>query len=76
MINPRKRARRIKIDTESLSNVTFVHLAQVFARYARSVSPDPTVRHTWWSLTIGGFFTYLSLYGVNQVQIQRMLTVR
>ncbi|XP_020287840.1 putative sodium-dependent multivitamin transporter isoform X2 [Pseudomyrmex gracilis] len=41
-----------------------------------NVSPDPTVRHTWWSLTIGGFFTYLSLYGVNQVQIQRMLTVR
>ncbi|XP_032671555.1 putative sodium-dependent multivitamin transporter [Odontomachus brunneus] len=41
-----------------------------------NISPDPTVRHTWWSLTLGGFFTYLSLYGVNQVQIQRMLTVR
>lgn len=41
-----------------------------------SISPDPTVRHTWWSLVIGGFFTYLSLYGVNQVQVQRMLTVK
>ncbi|XP_047361568.1 putative sodium-dependent multivitamin transporter isoform X1 [Vespa velutina] len=41
-----------------------------------NISPDPTVRHTWWSLTFGGFFTYLSLYGVNQVQVQRMLTVR
>ncbi|XP_012253667.2 putative sodium-dependent multivitamin transporter isoform X1 [Athalia rosae] len=40
-----------------------------------SISVDPTVRHTWWSLTIGGFFTYLSLYGVNQVQVQRLLTI-
>ncbi|XP_046741740.1 putative sodium-dependent multivitamin transporter isoform X2 [Diprion similis] len=41
-----------------------------------SISPDPTVRHTWWSLVIGGLFTFLSLYGVNQVQVQRMLTVK
>lgn len=40
-----------------------------------SISIDPTVRHTWWSLTLGGFFTYLSLYGVNQVQVQRLLTI-
>ncbi|XP_046609714.1 putative sodium-dependent multivitamin transporter isoform X1 [Neodiprion virginianus] len=40
-----------------------------------SISADPTVRHTWWSLTFGGFFTYLSLYGVNQVQVQRLLTI-
>ncbi|KAI4502768.1 hypothetical protein M0802_001812 [Mischocyttarus mexicanus] len=41
-----------------------------------NISPDPTVRHTWWSVSFGGFFTYLSLYGVNQVQVQRMLTVK
>ncbi|XP_017758968.1 PREDICTED: putative sodium-dependent multivitamin transporter [Eufriesea mexicana] len=41
-----------------------------------SISIDPTVRHTWWSLTIGGLFTFLSLYGVNQVQVQRLLTVK
>ncbi|KZC10078.1 PREDICTED: putative sodium-dependent multivitamin transporter [Dufourea novaeangliae] len=40
-----------------------------------NISVDPTVRHTWWSLTFGGFFTYLSLYGGNQVQVQRMLTI-
>ncbi|CAD7011614.1 putative sodium-dependent multivitamin transporter [Ceratitis capitata] len=39
-------------------------------------SLDPTVRHTWWSLLIGGMVTYLSLYGVNQVQVQRLLSVR
>lgn len=38
--------------------------------------PDPTTRHTWWSLVIGGMFTYLSLYAVNQTQVQRLLTVK
>jgi len=30
---------------------------------------DPTVRHTFWSQTIGGAFLYASLYGVNQTQV-------
>ncbi|KAI5638659.1 sodium:solute symporter family domain-containing protein [Phthorimaea operculella] len=40
-----------------------------------NISPDPTERHTWWSLIIGGIFTYLSLYAVNHTQVQRLLTV-
>ncbi|XP_038220122.1 putative sodium-dependent multivitamin transporter isoform X3 [Zerene cesonia] len=40
-----------------------------------NVSLDPTERHTWWSLIIGGFITYLSLNAVNHTQIQRLLTV-
>ncbi|XP_061401408.1 putative sodium-dependent multivitamin transporter [Musca vetustissima] len=39
-------------------------------------SLDPTVRHTWWTLIIGGMVTYLSLYGVNQTQVQRLLSVK
>ncbi|XP_071550555.1 putative sodium-dependent multivitamin transporter [Panulirus ornatus] len=40
-----------------------------------NVSPDPRERHTIWSLGIGGCFTYCSLYGVNQAQVQRLLTL-
>lgn len=38
-------------------------------------NPDPTERHTVWTLAIGGIFVYVSLYGVNQAQVQRLLTV-
>ncbi|KAH0552035.1 putative sodium-dependent multivitamin transporter [Cotesia glomerata] len=39
-------------------------------------SLDPTERHTCWGLIIGGMCTFLSLYGINQIQVQRMLTVK
>ncbi|XP_064613869.1 sodium-dependent multivitamin transporter-like [Liolophura sinensis] len=36
--------------------------------------PNPAVRHTFWSLTFGGTFTWVAVYGVNQAQVQRALT--
>lgn len=41
-----------------------------------SLNPDPTVRHTFWTLAFGGVFLMLSLYGVNQAQVQRYLSSR
>jgi sodium-dependent multivitamin transporter 6 len=41
-----------------------------------SISPDPRVRHTIWSLLIGGTFNSLSTYGFNQTQVQRYMCVR
>lgn len=41
-----------------------------------SFNPDPTVRHTWFTLIIGGMGTYMSLYAVSQAQIQRLLSVK
>ena len=41
-----------------------------------SLSPDPRTRHTFWTQVVGGLITYLSLYGVNQAQVQRLLTIR
>ena len=34
-----------------------------------------TTRHTVWSMIIGGYFTWISVYGINQTQVQRYLTV-
>lgn len=47
-----------------------------FDHYTFSFSPDPTVRHTWFTLIIGGGITFLTLYAVNQTQVQRYLTVK
>lgn len=41
-----------------------------------NISIDPTERHTWFTQILGGTATYLSLYGVNQTQVQRLLAVR
>ncbi|XP_066524764.1 solute carrier family 5 member 6 isoform X2 [Hoplias malabaricus] len=41
-----------------------------------NLNPDPTVRHTFWTLAVGGVFLMLSLYGVNQAQVQRYLSSR
>merc|ERR1719209_1568534 len=38
--------------------------------------PDMRRRHTVWGLVIGGFFTWISVYGINQTQVQRYLTVK
>lgn len=38
--------------------------------------PNPTTRHSIWSLVIGGYFTWIANYGVNQAQVQRYLCVR
>ncbi|CAL8297539.1 unnamed protein product [Arctogadus glacialis] len=40
------------------------------------LNPDPTERHTFWTLAVGGVFLMLALYGVNQAQVQRYLSAR
>lgn len=31
--------------------------------------PNPTTRHTFWTLIVGGYFTWITIYGVNQAQV-------
>jgi len=38
-------------------------------------NPDPTVRHTFWSLLFGGYFMWLAIFGVNQTQVQRYMSM-
>lgn len=40
------------------------------------LNPDPTERHTFWTLAVGGVFLMWALYGVNQSQVQRYLSAR
>nr|XP_018902475.1 PREDICTED: putative sodium-dependent multivitamin transporter [Bemisia tabaci]XP_018902476.1 PREDICTED: putative sodium-dependent multivitamin transporter [Bemisia tabaci] len=37
---------------------------------------DPTERHSLFSIFIGGVFIFISLFGVNQIQVQRYLTTK
>ncbi|XP_013866246.1 sodium/iodide cotransporter [Austrofundulus limnaeus] len=37
---------------------------------------DPRKRYTFWSLTVGGSLVWLSMYGVNQSQVQRYISCR
>ncbi|CAH1790194.1 unnamed protein product [Owenia fusiformis] len=36
--------------------------------------PNPGVRHTFWSLAIGGYFTWVAIYGINQAMVQRAIS--
>ncbi|KAK7889827.1 hypothetical protein WMY93_025387 [Mugilogobius chulae] len=37
---------------------------------------DPRKRYTFWSLAVGGAMVWLSMYGVNQAQVQRYISCR
>ncbi|XP_062990743.1 sodium-coupled monocarboxylate transporter 1-like [Elgaria multicarinata webbii] len=39
-------------------------------------NPNPLQRHTVWTVVIGGTFTWLGIYGVNQSQVQRYLACK
>ncbi|XP_060801716.1 putative sodium-dependent multivitamin transporter [Amyelois transitella] len=64
------------------SSIELGGLSQIFIKASEggrlnfnNFSVDPTERHTWWSLIIGGIITNLSLNAVNHTQVQRLLTV-
>ena len=70
----------LSIAITAMSSIGFKEILSIAEQHGRleilNFDPDPTVRHTWWSLIIGGGFTFLSLYAVNQAQVQRYLSVK
>ncbi|XP_061689059.1 sodium-coupled monocarboxylate transporter 1 isoform X2 [Syngnathoides biaculeatus] len=38
--------------------------------------PDPLKRHTFWSIIIGGSVTWMSVYSINQSQVQRYISCK
>uniref|UniRef100_A0A2K5ZQA3 Solute carrier family 5 member 5 n=1 Tax=Mandrillus leucophaeus TaxID=9568 RepID=A0A2K5ZQA3_MANLE len=39
-------------------------------------NPDPRSRYTFWTFMVGGTLVWLSMYGVNQAQVQRYVACR
>ncbi|NXE88397.1 SC5A8 protein, partial [Menura novaehollandiae] len=39
-------------------------------------NPNPLQRHTFWTIIIGGTFTWTSIYGINQSQVQRYIACK
>ncbi|XP_074834238.1 sodium/iodide cotransporter isoform X2 [Carettochelys insculpta] len=39
-------------------------------------NPDPRSRYTFWTFTFGGTLVWLSMYGVNQAQVQRYVACK
>lgn len=40
-----------------------------------SMNPDPTVRHSFWSVVIGGTVYWVSMFCANQASVQKYLSV-
>ncbi|NXJ78717.1 SC5A8 protein, partial [Trogon melanurus] len=38
--------------------------------------PSPLRRHTFWTIVVGGAFTWAGIYGVNQSQVQRYISCK
>ena len=41
-----------------------------------NLDPSILVRHTFWSQVVGGYFTWMTIYAVNQTMVQRYLSVQ
>ncbi|XP_030070518.1 sodium-coupled monocarboxylate transporter 1 [Microcaecilia unicolor] len=39
-------------------------------------NPNPLQRHSFWTIVIGGTFTWTAIYGVNQSQVQRYIACK
>jgi uncharacterized membrane protein len=39
------------------------------------MSLDPTVRHTFWNIAFGSFFSWITHVSVNQGMVQRFLSM-
>lgn len=40
------------------------------------MDPDPTVRHSFWSVVVGGTIYWVSMFGANQASVQKYLSVQ
>lgn len=53
-----------------------IFLEIIIILFSFSVDPDITVTYTFWSVVIGGWFSWLSIYGTNQAMVQRYISAK
>jgi hypothetical protein len=61
----------LELSSVSCEQVVF---ASIF--FSCSFDPNPLQRHTFWTIVIGGTFTWTTIYGVNQSQVQRYISCK
>lgn len=45
-------------------------------KYLSSFDLDPLRRHTFWTVVVGGSLMWVSIYSINQSQVQRYISCR
>lgn len=56
------------------SNPIFLFYALLIFYY--SFDPDPLKRHTFWTIVVGGSVMWISIYSINQSQVQRYISCK
>ncbi|XP_053625246.1 sodium-coupled monocarboxylate transporter 1 isoform X2 [Plodia interpunctella] len=56
-------------------DVAWDHARQTNRLHFFDMNPDPTVRHSFWSVVVGGTIYWLSMFCANQASIQKYLSV-
>lgn len=51
-------------------------LTLAFCDFIHSFDPDPLKRHTFWTILIGGSVMWVSIYSINQSQVQRYISCK
>ena len=59
--------------TSVISSITIFQI-KICPHLTFSVDADVTVPYTMWSVVIGGWIFFLSIYGTNQQMVQRYLS--
>lgn len=44
--------------------------------FCHSFDPNPLKRHTFWTITVGGSIMWVSIYSINQSQVQRYISCK
>ena len=58
----------------SCMNMYFLHKRFTLSFF--SFNPDPRVRNTFWTITIGGALSVLPIWAIAQIYVQRYLAVK